>query len=601
MNLNNTILLQGITYRGIEIPEVKIERRATTILQEGTECPASYIVEHLLREELIWRQELLKFLGGEELNSIPISRPPIKRALNLPKVVPIDRFGSVLQLLGLDASLFQAVVTEGFELCKRCGGKISNPTAEEFYETVIKDLSGQLVAVVAPLRPGWSEDRVQRAGFERFLVNGSPLSFGESLKDLVEKQIEVVIDRVSANDSNRRRLLSAINTALKFGAGSLNLLSVPGSEKSEYIRLRSYNINPHCSSCGLVVDKFTLEEFKSSLATGDVTNVRDLYLGSTSVRHLLTQSLESLLKILTSYSNSDSHHELLECLDQLAMSQLPSLTKLEHLSVGDQNRLILSRLASSAEPDTCYTLIEPSYGLSREDLKRLLCKIESRKATLVMFDASFGESADSNCMDTQVAELIPAVICDANREIKKTKVISSLKERGKRVFSSFLSDLQLTGTVAGALGMLPPLADLFASLPISKVRGVSRKDFLNSISKGKDTVSDIRFKDCSLGELMNLTLDEAEKIVGNIPKLRKIFSTVREFGISHLQGGFKVEGITFGERRLLTLARDIGTFRPEVTYIVEAPYFGLTATQRRAIRSSFKGAKKAGAEIIYLE
>src|SRR5258706_11067337 len=112
--------------------------------------------------------------------------------------------------------------------CYKCGGPITQQTAEQIIENLMDWPDGAKIALLAPLvrgKKGTHKDifeRVRREGYVRVRVDREV----QELKDVLtldknkKHEIEAVVDRITLEKpAIRRRLADSVETALKLGDG----------------------------------------------------------------------------------------------------------------------------------------------------------------------------------------------------------------------------------------------------------------------------------------------------------------------------------------------------------------------------------------------
>jgi excinuclease ABC subunit A len=111
--------------------------------------------------------------------------------------------------------------------CPVCGSPIERQTPQQIVDRVLQLEDGTRFQVLAPVVRGRKGEFVelfrslQSQGFSRARVNGETIQLAEPPK--LEKQkkhtIEVVVDRLSAKASSKRRLTDSVETALNLASG----------------------------------------------------------------------------------------------------------------------------------------------------------------------------------------------------------------------------------------------------------------------------------------------------------------------------------------------------------------------------------------------
>ena len=171
-------------------------------------------------------------------------------------------------------------IAHGF--CPSCGRGVRPETAKSIADQIIARLSGGLagrggspnrpraievnrpylepaddktvlitfwVSVPPKTKPGDFFDFLQQQGYLRIWLNGEIVRVDR--KQNIERlgaRVQVVQDRITINEQNRARLIEAIETALRFGRGKINVIprtAGPGSPQDDSVRLA--NMSPAIS------------------------------------------------------------------------------------------------------------------------------------------------------------------------------------------------------------------------------------------------------------------------------------------------------------------------------------------------------------------
>ena len=154
--------------------------------------------------------------------------------------------------------------------CPNCEREIRPETAKSIADEVLRSLTGQTVlitfwvAVPAKTKPRSFFDFLQQQGYLRVWINGEVIRVDEAPKiDSLGARVQVIQDRITITDENRARLTEAIETALGFGKGKLNVVLLetdnpqrPMGEQSALPNPQSaiehpYSTGWHCAHCDL--------------------------------------------------------------------------------------------------------------------------------------------------------------------------------------------------------------------------------------------------------------------------------------------------------------------------------------------------------------
>ncbi|HDZ77205.1 MAG TPA: excinuclease ABC subunit UvrA [Candidatus Omnitrophica bacterium] len=111
--------------------------------------------------------------------------------------------------------------------CYKCGKVIKRQSPQEIVNLIMKLPRGAKIEILAPIVRGKKGQYakifglMQKEGFTRARVDGKTCELDKPIKLDRYKihKIEVVVDRLSVNDVNKRRITDSIETALKAGKG----------------------------------------------------------------------------------------------------------------------------------------------------------------------------------------------------------------------------------------------------------------------------------------------------------------------------------------------------------------------------------------------
>ncbi len=142
--------------------------------------------------------------------------------------------------------------------CPNCGKPISRQTPQQIVDQVLAMEEGTRFQVLAPVvraRKGEYVDlfsSLQTQGFSRVRVDGVVHSLTEppKLKKQEKHTIEVIVDRLTVKESNKRRLTDSVETALGL-AGGLVILDFVDLDEHDPHRERTFSEHLACVDDGL--------------------------------------------------------------------------------------------------------------------------------------------------------------------------------------------------------------------------------------------------------------------------------------------------------------------------------------------------------------
>src|SRR6266513_1852602 len=158
--------------------------------------------------------------------------------------------------------------------CPSCRREIRPETAKSFADQVLRDCEGKnvlitfWVAVPAKTEPRAFFDFLQQQGYLRVWIDNAIVRVDVDPKiNRLGARVQVIQDRIAINPKNRARLVEAIETALRFGKGKINVvpISETGKRKPESKEEKENTLSPirnpqsempfsigwHCAHCDL--------------------------------------------------------------------------------------------------------------------------------------------------------------------------------------------------------------------------------------------------------------------------------------------------------------------------------------------------------------
>lgn len=125
----------------------------------------------------------------------------------------------------------------GVPYCPECGREITSQSVDQIVEKLMEYPQRTRLVVLAPLvrkRKGMHQkifERILKEGFVRARVNGEILDISEEIPTLeknIKHNIEIVIDRLVVKEDIRQRLSEAVELAISFGEGLVEVqIEVP--------------------------------------------------------------------------------------------------------------------------------------------------------------------------------------------------------------------------------------------------------------------------------------------------------------------------------------------------------------------------------------
>jgi len=206
-----------------------------------------------------YARQFLEMMDKPDVDSIEGLSPAISIQQKTTSKNPRSTVGTTTEIYDYMRLLFARI---GIPYCTNCSRKISSQSIETICDTVLKDFAGQKILILSPIiqrKKGTHEklfDQIKKDGYSRIRLNGDILSLDEPIPPLDRQKwhnVEIVVDRIQVEKSERSRLFEAIQTAIKASKGNVMI----SSEKSEKI----FSQNNACPYCGLTIGELEPRTF----------------------------------------------------------------------------------------------------------------------------------------------------------------------------------------------------------------------------------------------------------------------------------------------------------------------------------------------------
>ncbi len=183
--------------------------------------------------------------------------------------------------------------------------------------------------------------------------------------------------------------------------------------------------------------------------------------------------------------------------------------------------------------------------------------------------------------------------------------------------------------------LFTPIRELFASLPESKIRGYKPGRFSFNVKGGRceacrgdgevkismlfmpdvyvkcdvchgrrynrETL-EIRYKGKNIAEVLEMSVDEAVDFFGDIPRISRRLSVLREAGLGYIRLGQPATTLSGGEAQRVKLAEELGKqFRGHAIYLLDEPTTGLHYLDVRKLLILLQKIVDQGNTVVLIE
>jgi excinuclease ABC subunit A len=185
------------------------------------------------------------------------------------------------------------------------------------------------------------------------------------------------------------------------------------------------------------------------------------------------------------------------------------------------------------------------------------------------------------------------------------------------------------------VGMLGQIRELYAALPEAKMRGYKSGRFSFNVKGGRceacqgagiiqiemqflpdvyvpceichgqrynrETL-EIQYKGSNIAQVLDMTVDEAQRFLQNIPKIRTKLETLHDVGLGYIRLGQPATTLSGGEAQRIKLAKELSRHATGRTlYILDEPTVGLHAADVQRLLEVLGRLVDAGNTIVVIE
>ncbi len=117
----------------------------------------------------------------------------------------------------------------------------------------------------------------------------------------------------------------------------------------------------------------------------------------------------------------------------------------------------------------------------------------------------------------------------------------------------------------------------------------------------KETLS-IKYKDKSVWDVMDMTVDEAAEFFENLPRIHKIIKTLQDVGLGYIKLGQSATQLSGGEAQRVKLATELArAYTGKTLYILDEPTTGLSTYDVKKLITILNRLIDAGNTVIVIE
>jgi len=226
-----------------------------------------------------YARQFLEQMQKPDVDYIEGLSPAISIDQKSPSRNPRSTVGTVTEIYDYLRLLYATI---GTPHCPQCNKVIERQTPEQITDHILAKLKGEKIQILSPIIRGRKGEHrfvfedARKNGFAKVRVDGRLHDLSEEGIVLDKKKkhnIEIVVDRLSADPSNRKRITESVSTALKFGSGTTIVDKLEGKGK---VSALVFSEKFACSTCGISLDEITPRIFSFNSPFGACPDCKGL-------------------------------------------------------------------------------------------------------------------------------------------------------------------------------------------------------------------------------------------------------------------------------------------------------------------------------------
>jgi len=199
-----------------------------------------------------YARQFLGVMGKPDVDSIEGLSPAISIEQKTTSRNPRSTVGTATEIFDYLRLLYARI---GIPHCPQCGKRITSQTTEQIANAVLVQGEGKEAQIISPIVRGKKGtydklfDELRQKGYSRVRVNGAMMELDSKIPKLDKNKkhtIEAVVDKFTATNQNRQRLLEAIKTGIRESSDGLVIVAL---DKKEFL----FSQKNSCPDCGISV------------------------------------------------------------------------------------------------------------------------------------------------------------------------------------------------------------------------------------------------------------------------------------------------------------------------------------------------------------
>ncbi|VVC00340.1 UvrABC system protein A [uncultured archaeon] len=267
--MQDKIIIKGARQHNLQNISLEIPRDSLTVITGISGSGKSTLAFNTIYAEgqrryveslSAYARQFLGVMGKPDVDSIEGLSPAISIEQKTTSRNPRSTVGTTTEIFDYLRLLYARI---GIPHCPKCGKKITSQTTDQIANAVLVQGEGKEAKVISPIvrgKKGTYEklfDELRQKGYSKVRVNGSYMDLDKPIPRLDKQKkhtIEVVVDKFTATNQNRQRLVEALKTGIRESADGLVIVAL---DRKELLFSQANS----CPDCGISVGELSPRMF----------------------------------------------------------------------------------------------------------------------------------------------------------------------------------------------------------------------------------------------------------------------------------------------------------------------------------------------------
>jgi excinuclease ABC subunit A len=277
-----TIIIKGARQHNLKNIDVEIPRESLTVITGLSGSGKSSLAFDTIYAEgqrryieslSAYARQFLDMLEKPDVDLIEGLSPAISIEQKSTSGNPRSTVGTVTEIYDYLRLLYART---GIPHCYNCGNPVTKQTSNQIIDSIISSLKAEKITVLAPVvrgRKGHYRELFEEIASDGFLKVRVDNEYKEIVKGFsVDRykihNIEIQIDKLTVNESSRKRLTESVEVGLNYGSG----IVIVNDGKKDFV----YSRHLACLNCGISYSELAPNSFSFNSPYGSCSDCEGL-------------------------------------------------------------------------------------------------------------------------------------------------------------------------------------------------------------------------------------------------------------------------------------------------------------------------------------